>query len=128
MYNARKEQDARKQRDKDIAEQLRQYRERAQLARSGQVLPARPEQVLPARPARPEQVLPARPARPEQAQMARPAEPTLSDIEKRLMQIDLDEKLARELTDKFARELADMELAHKIAAEEASGSTSFPYE
>ena len=132
MYNARKEQAAKKKSKESLDAQLQQYRnERAQLAQSGQVLPARPEQVLPARPAlpaRPEQVLPARPARPEQAQMARPAEPTLSDIEKRLMQIDLDEKLARELTNKFARELADMELAHKIAAEEASGSTSFPYE
>ena len=146
MYNARKEQAAKKKSKESLDAQLQQYRnERAQLAQSGQVLPARPEQVLPARPAlpaRPEQVLPARPARPEQAQMARPArpeqvlparparptEPTLSDIDKRLMQIDLDEKLARELTNKLARELADMELAHKIAAEEASGSTSFPYE
>ena len=123
MYNARKEQAAKKKSKESLDAQLQQYRnERAQLAQSGQVLPARPEQVLPARPAlpaRPEQVLPARPAG--------PAEPKLSDIDERLMQIDSDEKLARELTDKFARELADMELAHKIAAEEASGSTSFPY-
>ena len=137
MYNARKEQAAKKKSKESLDAQLQQYRnERAQLAQSGQVLPARPEQVLPARPAlpaRPEQVLPARPAlpaRPEQVLPARPAgpaEPKLSDIDERLMQIDSDEKLARELTDKFARELADMELAHKIAAEEASGSTSFPY-
>ena len=124
MYNARKEQAAKKKSKESLDAQLQQYRnERAQLAQSGQVLPARPEQVLPARPAlpaRPEQVLPARPAG--------PAEPKLSDIDKRLKQIDSDEKLARELMDKFARELTDMELAHKIAAEEASGSTSFPYE
>jgi hypothetical protein len=41
----------------------------------------------------------------------------LSDLNERLKQIDSDEK--------YARELRDMELAMEIAAQEASGSTSF---
>ena len=85
---------------KALNKQLDDYREQqAQMAR--QRLPARPGQVLPSRPVPP----------------SRPVEPKLSDLNERLKQIDLDGK--------YARELRDMELALEIAAQEASGSTSF---
>ena len=105
---------------KALNKQLDDYREQqAQMAR--QRLPARPGQVLPARlvpPSRPGQVLPSRPVPSSRSvPPSQPVEPKLSDLDKRLKQIDSDEK--------YARELRDMELAREIAAQEASGSTSF---
>lgn len=98
----REQQAAMKKRDESVKNQLQEYREQqAQIARQRLPMPT-----WQAKPARPEQVLPAR-----------PVEPKLSDLDERLKQIDSDEKLARELM--------DMELALKLAAEEASGSTSF---
>jgi hypothetical protein len=106
----REQQAAMKKRDESVKNQLQEYREQqAQMAR--QRLPMSTWQ---AKPARPEQVLPARQ---RQVLPPRPLDPKLSDLDERLKQIDSDEKLARELM--------DMELALKIAAEEASGSTSF---
>ena len=91
---------------KALNKQLDDYREQqAQMAR--QRLPSRPGQVPPSRPVPPSQSVPP----------SQPVEPKLSDLNKRLKQIDSDEK--------YARELRDMELALEIAAQEASGSTSF---